>query len=267
MPEGKLDVHVLSGRELKNSQTFGRQDPYFIIQLGQKHFVSKVATDAGTKPVWNERFIFEVTDEKKLYITIKNKNTITTDDILGNSEISLEQVFSEGKLDVRPQVITKAGKVRGELQVVLLFEHKHAQAAQPYAAAPYPTPGAYAAPPPPGAYGTPMPPPGYAPPSAYGAPVAPAAYAAPAAPPPTGAPGGHCAPGPYPAAPAPPAAGQPPMGYGYGPPQYPPAQPGGVPPTYPPQMPYGAPGPQPGGYPPASGSYRGLPGNDDGPCV
>lgn len=29
--------------------------------------------DAGTKPVWNERFIFDVTDEKKLYITVCNQ--------------------------------------------------------------------------------------------------------------------------------------------------------------------------------------------------
>lgn len=306
MAPGKLDVHVLSARDLKDTQTFGTQDPYFIIQLGNSHFVSKVASDGGKSPVWNERFVFEVEFERTLLITLKNKNQIATDSLIGTVELDLEPVFTTGKLDARPQVITNSGQVRGELQVLLLFEGKvkkdkkgqqAAQAVQPGAPMPYGVPSAPGAGypmGPPQQYGTPAPV-GYG----YGAPPMPTQTAAPycqaygSAPPQMGYPGApnnsQVFPPAYPGQQAPqgqagfPSAATP----GGFPPQaspggFPPAAiPGGFPPAaspggFPPAVTPGGfpPTAAPAGYPPAPGyggapayGIRGNPENDGGPVV
>lgn len=250
MPAGSLDVNVLGAYGLRNTQTFGKQDPYFIVQLGKQHFVSETHTDGGKNPQWNQKFTFQVTDEKVLYITIKNKNVITTDDVLGKAEVHLDTVFSAGKHDCRSQVVAPDGKVKGELSIILLFngaQKKADKGAKAPAGIPQANPGV---------------PGGYPVGSTYG-PGAPI-YGAPAAALPGGAypaqsqPAGYSAGGGYPLSGIPAEGGYPPAASTYPPVggSYPPAA-TAAPPGYPGSSLYGAPagypnmGPGPG-YPPAS---------------
>ena len=60
MVRGLLEVHVLSANGLVDKQWVGKQDPYCKLQLGNQSYRTTTASDGGTKPVWNERFQFQV---------------------------------------------------------------------------------------------------------------------------------------------------------------------------------------------------------------
>lgn len=159
MPPGSLDVTVLGARDLRSSQTFGKQDPYVIVQVGDQTFKSSVAEDQGKSPVWNCKFTFKITTQQKVYFTIKNRNRLATDYLLGTVEMDLAPVFKTGKLDARPQVITSTSQVKGELSVLLMFypedkEKKNKPGAVPQGSA-------YGVAPNPYGYPTGAPPPGY----------------------------------------------------------------------------------------------------------
>ncbi|KAL6182150.1 hypothetical protein ACLB2K_043573 [Fragaria x ananassa] len=84
MPQGTLDVHLMNAKGLKNTEFFGKMDPYVIIQCKNQEKRSKVATSQGSKPVWNEKFVFRVTEGvTELKLTIMDKDTAVRDDFVG----------------------------------------------------------------------------------------------------------------------------------------------------------------------------------------
>ena len=60
MPAGRLEVNVLDGTRLKDTQTFGKQDPYCVLRVGEQRDRTKTCADGGTRPRWNERFRFSL---------------------------------------------------------------------------------------------------------------------------------------------------------------------------------------------------------------
>ena len=51
MPEGRLVFTCLKAVNLKNAQTFGKQDPYLDVKVGRINYRGKTITDGGTSPV------------------------------------------------------------------------------------------------------------------------------------------------------------------------------------------------------------------------
>ncbi|RLO14042.1 hypothetical protein DYB28_014582, partial [Aphanomyces astaci] len=76
MPE--LHVRAVSGRNLYDAQTFGKQDPFCKVQVGNQVQKTKVHDNGGRFPVWNEKFIFRVNDPQleQIVITIEDKNVV-----------------------------------------------------------------------------------------------------------------------------------------------------------------------------------------------
>ncbi|KAK9824145.1 hypothetical protein WJX72_008098 [[Myrmecia] bisecta] len=226
---------VLGATGLRDTQTFGKQDPYAVLQVGNLRFRTKTCADGGKKPIWNETFHFDVpAGVTELQCVVWNDNTVTSDDTIGSAHISLAKALSEKHDHARIPLKTNDGKSAGELDMFMDFtpakvgDKPMPQPIQQGATIPakYPTaPPADGAPP---LYGQPQYPPPAAPqygynvqPPQYG--VTPPQYGYPQAPP-VGP--YYAQPGAYP----PPAMGQMPPQYGY-------PAPGG-------QMPYGAPPPQ-----------------------
>mmetsp|Transcript_14112 Transcript_14112/g.30604 ORF Transcript_14112/g.30604 Transcript_14112/m.30604 type:complete len:300 (-) Transcript_14112:867-1766(-) len=264
---GSLKVTVEYAKDLKDSDLFGKQDPYCVLKLGTQTFKTKVVKNGGTSPVFNETFVFNVINDNSLIVEVYDSDMFK-DDHLGTAVVDLARA-REKRVDLVQAPVTrpKTKKTKGFVSISMEFTPQSAIHGAPAAAAfPEPVKPRVAAPPPgypphgapaPGYPGAP--PPGY--PGAAPAPGYPA-YGAPAA----GAP----PPG-YPGAPPPgyPAHGAPPPGYpGAPPPGYPgappPGYPGAPPPGYPGAPPPGYPAPPPPGYPgaypaPPSGYHQQIP--------
>ena len=118
---GQLEVTVLAGYNLKNAETFTKQDPYIVLQLGNARYRGKTCNNGGTNPTWNERFHFTTTNELDLALVVWNSNSITSDDCLGSCRISLTKVYEQKADDVRVPVQDPSGKSAGELHVIMRF--------------------------------------------------------------------------------------------------------------------------------------------------
>ena len=123
MPPGRLEVNVLDAIRLKDTQTFGKQDPYVKIFCGAHRERTKTHTDGGTKPRWNERFLLALRgDETELEAEVWNENQIVSDNLISRCTIPLSEVFEKGVQDVQARVMDKKGNATaGELVMVLRF--------------------------------------------------------------------------------------------------------------------------------------------------
>jgi len=126
---------VLSAIRLRDTQVFGKQDPYVVLRCGESKANqqrTKVCKDGGTAPTWNERFTFTLTnDETEIDVRIWNSNTLKSDSQIGSAKIELDKVFKEEYDDVEVLVYDWKGRQAGVLNIVLTFTASRAPVAAP----------------------------------------------------------------------------------------------------------------------------------------
>ena len=133
---------MLSAIRLKDTQTFGKQDPYVVLRCGEsEHFRTKVCKDGGTAPTWNEKFTFTIArGENEVHLRIWNSNMLVSDTCIGSAVVELDKVFKEGYDDVDVSVFDAKGRPAGVINVVLTFVP--GQVSKPTAPAPVVQPSA-----------------------------------------------------------------------------------------------------------------------------
>ena len=88
---------VVEARLEKDAQTFGTQDPYVEIEHRMERFKTKVCTDGGKEPQFNETFDYDVKYVGDDFtMRIMNKNVIQNDDLLGEATIKISGLCFEG---------------------------------------------------------------------------------------------------------------------------------------------------------------------------
>lgn len=97
---GNLEVTIVEARLTQDKETFSTQDPYIMIEHRMQRFKSKVATDGGKEPKFDEKFVFDVKyigDD--FTMRIMNKNSLMSDDTLGESVIKVSGLCVPGGID------------------------------------------------------------------------------------------------------------------------------------------------------------------------
>ncbi|KAG0375055.1 hypothetical protein BGX24_009591 [Mortierella sp. AD032] len=119
-----LSITAHGASNLKDVESFGKQDPYFRFTLDitnpksfQKTFVHK---NAGKNPVWNQSFNTPLNGEQDLFIEIMDEEN-TTDAVIAFAAIPLNQVIHAhgGNLNAIFPVYTPDGKQNGEVTLTL----------------------------------------------------------------------------------------------------------------------------------------------------
>ena len=86
-PSGKLQFNCISGRDLRDVDSVGQQDPYlkFILEGGCTKSTkrTKVHNDGGTTPNWSEKINFDVVDQFNITIECWDADTVGDDDLIG----------------------------------------------------------------------------------------------------------------------------------------------------------------------------------------
>ena len=54
MPSGTLLLSVVEAKLTRNTEMFGKMDPFVKIQIGGVTYTTKVMDNAGKTPVWNQ---------------------------------------------------------------------------------------------------------------------------------------------------------------------------------------------------------------------
>eukprot|EP00937_MAST-01D_sp_MAST-1D-sp2_P005963 g5963.t1 len=149
MASPTLHVRVVEARNLKNTQTFGKQDPYVHLRFRGQECRTKTHQDGGRQATFGDKFSFQVVDlgSDTLTITVKNDNMMT-DAFIGTTTVGIRNMGTGALVDSWFSVASsggaQTGQVRIRMQLVGLAQ-PGAPAAPPQA---QPMPAAYAAPPP-----------------------------------------------------------------------------------------------------------------------
>ncbi|TYJ23519.1 hypothetical protein E1A91_A08G198200v1 [Gossypium mustelinum] len=89
MPQGSLEVFLASAKGLEDTDFLFKMDPYVILTCRTQEQKSSVAS--GSEPVWNENFIFNVSEgAEELKLKIMDSD-IGNDDFVGEAEIGLPE--------------------------------------------------------------------------------------------------------------------------------------------------------------------------------
>ncbi|XP_011077215.1 elicitor-responsive protein 1 [Sesamum indicum] len=149
MTTGIMEVTVVGAKGLKNTELFGKMDPYVVIQYKnqeQKTTTGRRQTSKsfmqcclclrgqGGRPVWNEKYKFSVEykagdeEQHKLLLKLMDRDHFTDDDYLGQATIYVKELFEQGvengKAELRTQkyrVVSTDKTYHGEIQVAVTF--------------------------------------------------------------------------------------------------------------------------------------------------
>jgi Ca2+-binding EF-hand superfamily protein len=131
LPAGQLKIHVVDGKGLRALDQAGRQDPYVVFTVdGQAATIkkkTKVITDGGTDPVWDEVVVLDIVDQYDLQVEVFDHDLLGDDDLIGKCSISLLPVFKKGEVDTWVGVKSQSdygapSTAAGEVHLVFEFE-------------------------------------------------------------------------------------------------------------------------------------------------
>jgi hypothetical protein len=109
-----VSLTVYSADNLRETG-FTKQDPYCVVEVGEKTFKTKPDNSAGPHPVWNEELTTEVpATVDTARVTIYNKNTLRKDDVIGVATIRLSDLKG---VEQNVPVYDKDGNRHGDLRV------------------------------------------------------------------------------------------------------------------------------------------------------
>ena len=91
----KLIIRPICANLKRDTETFGKMDPYIIARVSEQTYKTKVAEDQGKHPVWLDVLEHILKDEDtELEIKVMEHDTISKDDFLGSITIPLAQIKS-----------------------------------------------------------------------------------------------------------------------------------------------------------------------------
>jgi len=96
---GTFIFKPLQANLLYNQDVLKNMDPYCKIKIGRHGVKSSIASNEGIHPHWEDTLVLErKNDESFFYIKLKDKDTLTPDDDIGQAKICLEPIEAKGRL-------------------------------------------------------------------------------------------------------------------------------------------------------------------------
>lgn len=124
-----LEVQVIEANLTRNTELFGKMDPYVKLQVGEEApQLTKVKEDAGIHPKWDEVFHFDITNPMlSLRLTVMDKD-ISNDDTVGEAVIPLRAsgyLEASGEFTVRDIPLKFKDEEAGILRIATRYNPDH----------------------------------------------------------------------------------------------------------------------------------------------
>lgn len=113
---GTLKLTAFRGENLKNRETFGKQDPYLVLKIGKQKQKTKTHFKGGKNPSWEETFVYELDGKyENLELGAWDEDT-GADDEIGSAIIPLKDIVAGMGKEVAcvirgPKKGNKAGEI------------------------------------------------------------------------------------------------------------------------------------------------------------
>jgi len=93
---GKLEVHVISARDLRDRELLVKMDPYVLVKCGDEKFKSQIHKNGGTHPTWNQFMEFNLKEEdakNPLRFEVWDYKHLAEDRQVGRADIPLDMLI------------------------------------------------------------------------------------------------------------------------------------------------------------------------------
>ncbi|CAN1186375.1 16 kDa phloem protein 2 [Linum perenne] len=131
MPQGVLEVLLVSAKGLEDTDFLNAMDPYVVLTCRTHEQKSSVASGfpgKGSEPEWNENFVFTISEGSiELCLKIMDSDAGTADDLVGEATIPLDPVFDEGSLPPTAYNVVKDGEYKGSIRVGLEYKREESR--------------------------------------------------------------------------------------------------------------------------------------------
>ncbi|CAG9315455.1 unnamed protein product [Blepharisma stoltei] len=96
---GILYIKPISAKLVRDVEMLGIMSPYCEIKIDDQIFSTKVCESGGTNPHWSDEFIFKISGENHIKLTVIDRRTIKGDQEIGSATIPLENIFTTNILE------------------------------------------------------------------------------------------------------------------------------------------------------------------------
>ena len=93
----QLTVWPQAATFAKETDTFSKTDPYVEVKVGQQVQRTRVIEEGGRNPRWNDQLNFTATLQDNIRFRIFDKDVAKTDDFIGEVNVPVSKVKTEGK--------------------------------------------------------------------------------------------------------------------------------------------------------------------------
>jgi hypothetical protein len=116
---GVLIIKPLSAKLTRDTEFFGKMDPYCVARLGRTTQKTAVAKKAGKLPFWRDQLVFRKKTEEEVVFEVWDADTATADDLVGEARIMLRVIGTEPWEDWL--TLKYRGRTAGKLRVYMEF--------------------------------------------------------------------------------------------------------------------------------------------------
>lgn len=138
MGKGKLIITAKTARLTRDTETFGKMDPYCKLRYDGIKQKTKVHKSGGKNPSWDETFTYVVTDCTILTVSVWDQDTFSSDEV-GSVQLDVNALKAEGGLTDWVKLQYK-GKDAGEVFLEIMYVDKSKPKPGGFVPAPAPVP-------------------------------------------------------------------------------------------------------------------------------
>lgn len=121
-PGSELKAVINYARNLRDTETFGKMDPYVQVVLGSREARTKEQTDAGVNPTFKEELILEYQNESEVDFRVWDGESLGSDKFVGEAKVSLQAVINNGGSWAGDLQLYRSGKKpAGKLNIQLFL--------------------------------------------------------------------------------------------------------------------------------------------------
>jgi len=95
---GSIFVRPIEAKLYRDVELFHKMDPYCFLTLGSQSIKGTICKKGGKRPFWDDIIVFQNTPDPTCILELMDKDTYTSDDMIGICEIDLQEVEEEGKV-------------------------------------------------------------------------------------------------------------------------------------------------------------------------
>ena len=126
---GTIVIKPIEAKLSRDTDTFGKMDPYCQIVIGTTKHKGEVCESGGKNPRWKDTITIKRNFEPVFYIELFDKDTLSADDIIGVTQVDINSL-SSGHSAAKWYPLFFQKKPAGEILLELTYTPDHQSSGQ-----------------------------------------------------------------------------------------------------------------------------------------